>query len=233
MIHSAAPCPVDTKHAMLDWWGPCIYEYYAASEGGGTLVRPDEWLKKPGTVGKPWPISEIRILDDEQQPLASGEVGTVWIRMGDHTFKYHGDKKKTDKAWHEGFFTVGDAGYLDEDGYLFLCDRKADMIISGGVNIYPAEIEAVLIHHEKIADVAVFGIPDDDWGEQVKAVVQLLEPGEANDTLTAEVLAFAQEKLAKFKCPKTIDYIEEMPRDPNGKLYKRKLRAPYWEGKTP
>jgi len=229
MIHSAAPCPVDIKHAMLDWWGPCIYEYYAASEGGGTLVTPQEWLKKPGTVGKPWPISEIRILDDDNQPCDTGDVGTVWIRMGEHTFKYHGDKKKTDKAWHEGFFTVGDAGYLDEDGYLFLCDRKADMIISGGVNIYPAEIEAVLIGHEKIADVAVFGIPDDDWGEQVKAVIQLIQPKDSSEQISAEILEFAKEKLAKFKCPKSIDYIVEMPRDPNGKLYKRKLRAPYWK----
>jgi long-chain acyl-CoA synthetase len=229
IVHSAAPCPVDIKHEMLNWWGPCIYEYYAASEGGGTIASPQHWLTKPGTVGKPWPISQIRILDDEKQPCASGDVGTVWIRMGEHTFNYHGDQGKTDEAWDQGFFTVGDAGYLDDDGDLFLCDRKSDMIISGGVNIYPAEVEAALIGHPAILDVAVFGIPDEDWGEQVKAVVQLIKPEEASKKLTSQILAFTQERLAKFKCPKTIDYVDSLPRDPNGKLYKRKLRAPYWE----
>jgi long-chain acyl-CoA synthetase len=231
MIHSAAPCPVDTKKKMLAWWGPCIYEYYAASEGGGTACTPSEWLKKPGTVGKPWPISEIRILDDEKQPVAAGTAGTVWIRMGTHKFEYHRDQKKTGDAWHEGFFTVGDAGYLDDDGYLFLCDRKADMIISGGVNIYPAEIEAVLLAHPQVADAAVFGVPDDDWGEQVRAVIQPASTVSAGPDFSAALLAYASERLAKYKLPKTIDFIAEMPRDPNGKLYKRKLRDPYWVGR--
>jgi len=231
IIHSAAPCPVDVKRKMLDWWGPCIFEYYAASEGGGTLATPADWAAKPGTVGKPWPISEIRVLDDDGEPLPPGEPGTVWIRMGDHRFEYHGDKAKTDKAWNAGFFTVGDAGYLDEDGFLFLCDRKADMIISGGVNIYPAEIEAVFITHPKVVDVAIFGIPDDDWGESVKAVVQPLGGVVADAELEAELLAFAADKLAKFKTPRSIDFLAELPRDPNGKLYKRRLRDPYWEGR--
>jgi long-chain acyl-CoA synthetase len=231
MIHSAAPCPVDTKRQMLAWWGPCIYEYYAASEGGGTLVTPDEWLKKPGTVGKPWPISQIRILDEQHQPCPPGTPGTVWIRMGDHRFEYHRDGKKTGDAWRDGFFTVGDAGYLDEDGYLFLCDRKADMIISGGVNIYPAEIEAVLVAHPQVADAAVFGIPDDDWGEQVKAVIQPAAGAEAGPDLAASLAAYAAERLAKYKLPRTIDFVAELPRDPNGKLYKRKLRDPYWAGR--
>jgi long-chain acyl-CoA synthetase len=151
--------------------------------------------------------------------------------MGDHRFEYHRDDKKTGDAWRDGFFTVGDAGYLDEDGYLFLCDRKADMIISGGVNIYPAEIEAVLVAHPQVADAAVFGIPDDDWGEQVKAVIQPgagVEPGPA---LAAAIEAFAAERLAKYKLPKSIDFVAELPRDPNGKLYKRKLRDPYWAGR--
>ena len=229
MIHSAAPCPVDVKQRMLDWWGPVVYEYYAATEGGGTLATPEDWLKRPGTVGKPWPMSEIRILDDDGQPVPAGEPGTVWIRMGDYTFEYHKDKEKTDRSWREGFFTVGDVGYLDADGFLFLNDRKADMIISGGVNIYPAEIESQLILHPKVADVAVFGIPNDDWGEEVKAVVQ---PVEGTDvSLAEELTAFARERLAGYKVPRSFDFVDELPRDPNGKLYKRKLRDPYWAGK--
>lgn len=231
VIHGAAPCPNDVKQKMLDWWGDCIYEYYAASEGGGTLATPAQWRKKPGTVGPPWPISTIRILDDARQPMKAGEVGTVWIRMGDHKFEYHKDEKKTADAWSDGFFTVGDAGYLDEDGYLFLCDRKADMIIAGGVNIYPAEIEAVLILHPKIADVAVFGIPNEDLGEEVKAVVQPMPGVSPGPVLAAELQKFAANELAKFKIPRSIDFIDEMPRDPNGKLYKRRLRDPYWEGR--
>jgi long-chain acyl-CoA synthetase len=231
IIHSAAPCPVDTKRKMIEWWGNCIFEYYAASEGGGTLVTPSEWMKKPGTVGKAWPISTIRILDDQHQPVAAGTPGTVWIRMGEHKFEYHKDQKKTGDAWRDGFFTVGDAGYLDEDGYLFLCDRKADMIISGGVNIYPAEIEAVLLAHPHVADAAVFGIPDEDWGEQVKAVIQPASGIEGNPALVAALQDYASSRLAKYKMPKTFDFIAEMPRDPNGKLYKRKLRDPYWQGR--
>ncbi len=229
-IHGAAPCPVEVKAAMLDWWGPCIYEYYAASEGGGTLATPQQWLERPGTVGNAWPISEIRILDESSQPCPADTPGTVWIRMGDHRFEYHKDPGKTEDAWLEGFFTVGDFGYLDEDGYLFLCDRKSDMIISGGVNIYPAEIEAVLIAHPKVIDVAVFGIPDEDWGEQVKAVVEPTD-GVAREGLVAELMAYCEERLARYKQPRSIDFIDEMPRDPNGKLYKRKLRDPYWQGR--
>jgi long-chain acyl-CoA synthetase len=231
MVHGAAPCPIDVKKKMIEWWGPCVIEYYAASEGGGTLVTAQDWLKKPGTVGKPWPISEIRILDDAHQPVAAGTAGTVWIRMGTHKFEYHKDQKKTGDAWRDGFFTVGDAGYVDEDGYLFLCDRKADMIISGGVNIYPAEIEAVLLAHPQVADAAVFGIPDEDWGEQVKAVIQPIGGVTPGPELEAALRDFASGKLAKYKTPKTFDFIAEMPRDPNGKLYKRKLRDPYWKGR--
>ena len=231
MIHSAAPCPVETKRKMLDWWGDCIYEYYAASEGGGTLATPQDWRKKPGTVGKAWPISQIRILDDDKQPVPTGTPGTIWMAMGEHTFKYHKAEEKTDKAWHDGFFTVGDIGYLDEDGYLFLCDRKIDMIISGGVNISPAEIEAALIQHPSVGDVAVFGVPHDDWGESVKAVVEPVSGVEPDDALRDELNAWCAEQLAKYKRPRSIDFIESMPRDPNGKLYKRKLRDPYWEGR--
>jgi len=228
VIHGAAPCPIDVKRRMLDWWGPCIFEYYAASEGGGTLATPADWVARPGTVGKPWPISQIRILDDAGEPVANGTPGTVWIRMGDHRFEYHRDKDKTSNAWRDGFFTVGDAGYVDDAGFLFLCDRKADMIIAGGVNIYPAEIEAALLEHPKVGDAAVFGIPDEELGERVHAVVEL-QPGNApSEAVAAEILASLGGKLAKFKTPRAIDFIDELPRDPNGKLYKRKLRDPYW-----
>ncbi|MCO8129115.1 acyl-CoA synthetase [Acidimicrobiia bacterium EGI L10123] len=231
MIHAAAPCPVETKRQMLDWWGPVIYEYYAATEGGGTLVTPEEWLRKPGTVGTAWPGAEIRIIDDAGNDLLAGEIGTVYMKLpAAAAFEYFKDKDKTEANRVAGFFTVGDVGYLDEDGYLFLRDRKSDMIISGGANIYPAEIEGELIQHPEIADVAVFGIPNADWGEEIKAVVQLVPGVEPSDGLTAEIMDFARERMGKFKLPRSIDYVEELPRDPNGKLYKRKLRDPYWEG---
>ena len=231
VIHSAAPCPVPIKHQMLDWWGPVIYEYYAATEGGGTLATPQDWLKKPGTVGKPWPISEVKIFDDDGNELPPNEIGTVYMSMMGIRFEYHGDKDKTGKAWRGDFFTVGDAGYLDEDGFLFLCDRKADMIISGGVNIYPAEIECEMVMHPKIADVAVFGIPHEEWGEEVKAVVELKAGETPSDELANDIRAFCSERIAKFKMPRTIDFIHKLPREANGKLIKRKLRDPYWEGK--
>jgi long-chain acyl-CoA synthetase len=231
MIHAAAPCPVDTKHKMIEWWGPVIDEYYAASEGGGTLVNTEEWLKKPGTVGRPWPISEIAIFDDDGNRLEANQIGTVYMCMQTGDFEYHKDKEKTQKNRIGKFFTVGDVGYLDDDGYLFLCDRKTDMIISGGANIYPAEIENVLLAHPQVVDAAVFGIPHDDWGEEVKAVIQPVDGVAGTPELAAEILAWCEPRLAKFKTPKSIDFTDEMPRDPNGKLYKRKLRDPYWEGR--
>jgi long-chain acyl-CoA synthetase len=231
MIHSAAPCPVDVKKQMIAWWGNAIFEYYAASEGGGTLVTPQEYLKKPGTVGKAWPISKLKITKDDGTECKPGEVGTVYMSMGAFTFEYHKDKDKTASSWKDGYFTVGDAGYLDEDGYLFLCDRKSDMIISGGVNIYPAEIESVLVVHTKIRDAAVFGIPHEDWGEQVKAVIELNTDVKPSPQLVDEILAYCKERLASYKLPKSIDFTAELPRDPNGKLYKRKLRDPYWAGR--
>jgi long-chain acyl-CoA synthetase len=231
MVHSAAPCPVPVKRAMLDWWGDAIFEYYAATEGGGTMVTPQEWRQRPGTVGKAWPTAEIAIFDDEGRRLGLDEVGTVYIKM-QQGFEYHRDKDKTEKAWRtDGYFTVGDAGYLDADGYLFLCDRKADMIISGGVNIYPAEIESVLSGHPRVLDVAVFGVPDDDWGEQVKAVVELDGDGPAPEGFDEELMAWAREQLAGFKVPRSIDFVDRLPREDNGKLKKRLLRDPYWEGK--
>ncbi|MET8763431.1 acyl-CoA synthetase [Lentzea sp. NPDC004782] len=224
MIHGAAPCPLEVKRRMLDWWGPVVIEYYAATEGGGTAISAQEWLRKPGSVGLPWPTSEIKILDEDGNELPAGERGLVYMRMGDSTFEYHKDTEKTKAARVGKLFTLQDIGYLDEDGYLFLCDRKNDMIISGGVNIYPAEIEGELVCHPKVADVAVFGVPHPDWGEEIKAVVQPADGVEPDDALTEELLAFAGTRLAKFKLPRTIEYLPELPRDPNGKLYKRKLR---------
>jgi long-chain acyl-CoA synthetase len=231
MVHAAAPCPIDVKRRMLAWWGPVIYEYYAASEGGGTLVTPEEWLRYPGTVGRAWPTAEIRVLDDGGNPVPTGTAGTVYMALGAADFKYHRDDTKTAANRRDGFFTVGDIGYLNDDGYLFLCDRKIDMIISGGVNIYPSEIEAELLTHPKVADAAVFGIPHEDWGEEVKAVIEPAPGVEAGAALADQILAFCADRMAKYKCPRSIDFVASMPRDPNGKLYKRKLRDPYWAGR--
>jgi long-chain acyl-CoA synthetase len=230
-IHAAAPCPVDVKHKMLAWWGPVIYEYYAATEGGGTLATPEEWLEHPGTVGKPWPISQIAIFDDEGNELPTGEIGTVYMHMGAAAFEYKDDPEKTAESRQGDFFTVGDIGYLNEAGFLFLCDRKSDMIISGGVNIYPAEIEGELLTHPGVGDAAVFGIPNEDWGEEIKAVIEPALGYDASDALAAEIMEHLQGRIGKYKWPKSIDFIDEMPRDPSGKLYKRKLRDPYWEGR--
>jgi long-chain acyl-CoA synthetase len=230
-IHSAAPCPREVKQRMLDWWGPVVTEYYAATEGGGTSITAQEWLARPGSVGTPWPGSEVRVLDDNGDDLPVGEPGLVYLRMGTSTFDYHKDRDKTLASRARGMFTVGDVGYLDADGYLYLCDRKADMIISGGVNIYPAEIEAELSGHPAVDDVAVFGIPHEEWGEEIKAVVQPADGTAPGPGLTAELLAFLDGRIAKFKLPRTIDYVAELPRDPNGKLYKRRLRDPYWAGR--
>lgn len=223
-VHGAAPCPVETKRAMIEWWGPVIHEYYGASEGGGTTVGPTEWLERPGTVGRPWPNADIRILDADGAPVPVGEPGEVWMLAGALDFEYHKNSERTATSKRDGYFTVGDVGYLDEDGYLFLQGRSSDIIITGGVNIHPSEIEAVLIQHPAVGDVAVFGIPDPEWGEQIKAVVELTA-----DVTTDELLAHCRERLAAYKAPRSIDVVDELPRDPNGKLYKRLLRDPYWE----
>jgi long-chain acyl-CoA synthetase len=230
VLHAAAPCPVEVKRRMLEWWGPVIYEYYGATEGGGTLVTPQEWLERPGTVGRAWEGAAIRVLDDDGKDCPPGQPGTVYLKLL-QDFAYKGDEQKTRANRLGDFFTVGDVGYLDADGYLFLCDRKIDMIISGGVNIYPAEIEAVLLSHPKVGDAAVFGIPDEDWGEQVKAVIEPAPGATPGAELASEIQAFCEERLARYKCPRSIDFTDAMPRDPNGKLYKRKLRDPYWAGR--
>jgi len=228
-IHAAAPCPVPLKQAMLEWWGDCIWEYYAATEGGGTIASPQDWRDHPGTVGNAWPISELLIVDDDGVEVPTGTPGTIYMKMAGVEFEYKGDEEKTRANRLKDHFTVGDIGYLTEDGFLFLSDRKADMIISGGTNIYPAEIENEIMIHPRVADVAVFGIPDDEWGEQIKAVVEPAEGVPPGPELTAEILASLEGRLARMKWPKSIDYIERMPREPNGKLLKRRLRDPYWK----
>ncbi|TDC47291.1 acyl-CoA synthetase [Actinomadura sp. KC345] len=228
-IHAAAPCPVPIKQRMLEWWGDCIWEYYAATEGGGTIASPSDWREHPGTVGNAWPISEILVVDDDGEPVPAGTHGTIYMKMAGVEFEYKGDKEKTEKNRLKDFFTVGDIGYLTDDGFLFLSDRKSDMIISGGANIYPAEIENEITLHPKVADVAVFGIPDEEWGEQIKAVVEPAEGVEPGKELADEILASLEGRLARMKWPKSIDFIETMPREPNGKLLKRKLRDPYWK----
>ena len=230
-IHSAAPCPQEVKRQMLGWWGPVVIEYYAATEGGGTGITAREWLARPGSVGRAWPGAEVRVLDERGDDLPVGETGLVYLGMGTSTFDYHKDEEKTLASRARGMFTVGDVGYLDADGYLYLCDRKSDVIISGGVNIYPAEIEAELSCHPAVADVAVFGIPHEEWGEEIKAVVEPADWIAPGPELTAELLDFLSGRIAKFKLPASIDYLAELPRDPNGKLYKRRLRDPYWTGR--
>jgi len=230
VMHAAAPCPVDLKRAMLDWWGPVIYEYYGATEGGGTLARPQEWLANPGTVGRPWPGADVKIYRDDGTECGPDEVGTVYLKLT-MDFEYKDDPAKTSASRRDGYFTVGDVGLLDAEGWLYLRDRKIDMIISGGVNIYPAEIEAVLLAHPEVADAAVFGIPHDDFGEEVKAVVEPAPGAVPGPDLAERLREHCAAGLARFKCPRSIDFLPSLPRDPNGKLYKRRLRDPYWEGR--
>lgn len=233
IIHSAAPCPVPTKQKMMAWWGPVLWEYYAATEGGGTVASPQDWLAAPGTVGKPWPRSLVKILDEFGAEVPTGTVGTVWMQMIGRNFAYYQDEEKTRRSSNsEGFFTAGDAGELDEVGNLFLRDRMVDMIIAGGVNIYPAEIESVLLQHPAVGDCAVFGIPNEDFGEEIHAVIQPTADSTAGPELAADILDFCRDQLAKFKTPRSIDFLDDFPRDPSGKLYKRRLRDPYWAEHT-
>ena len=230
-IHAAAPCPIDVKRRMIEWWGPILVEYWGATEGiGSTYINSEDWLQHPGSVGKA-SAGILHICDEEGEDLPPGEVGTLYVELPRRPFSYYGDEEKTRGSTHlvkENYFTVGDMGYLDEEGYLYLTDRKSFMIISGGVNIYPQEIENVLISHPSVEDVAVFGVPNEDFGEEVKAVVQLVAETDPSDTLTHELLSFTRDNLAHYKCPRSVDFIEEMPRLPTGKLYKRLLRDKYW-----
>jgi acyl-CoA synthetase (AMP-forming)/AMP-acid ligase II len=227
-VHAAAPCPVPVKQQMIEWWGPVLYEYYAGTEGNGfTSIDSTEWLAHKGSVGRAL-NAKIHILDDEGKELPPGQPGAIYFEGGP-TFEYHNAPEKTASSrTAQGWSTLGDIGYLDHEGYLYLTDRKANMIISGGVNIYPQEAENLLVTHPKVADVAVFGIPNEDFGEEVKAVVQPVDLSDAGPELERELIAFCQTQLAKLKCPRSIDFEAELPRHPTGKLYKRLLRDRYW-----
>ncbi len=235
-VHAAAPCPVEVKKEMIAWWGPVLYEYYAGTEGNGmTLIRSEEWLTHPGSVGRPL-MGKVHIVgEDGETEVPQGEVGTIYFSdssIDGRVFEYHNDPGKTaDSRNAKGWTTLGDVGYLDEEGYLYLTDRKHFMIISGGVNIYPQEVENLLVTHPKVLDVAVFGVPNPDFGEEVKAVVQLPEGRVGSPELAEELMQYCRSRLSSIKCPRSVDFIEEMPRHANGKLYKRILRDGYW-GKT-
>ena len=223
VIHAAAPCPVEVKTQMLDWWGPIIHEYYSSSEGNGfTMIGPDEWRAHPGSVGRP-AGGQIHILDENGKELPTGEVGTIWFE-GTARFEYHNDAAKTADAYNErGWSTLGDMGSLDEEGYLYLSDRRTNLILTGGVNVYPQEVENELALHPAVLDVAVIGVPDAEMGQQVKAVVQPADPAAAGPELEAELIAFCRDRLAGFKCPRSVDFVDDLPRLPSGKLAKRLL----------
>jgi long-chain acyl-CoA synthetase len=227
VVHAAAPCPVDVKQQMMAWWGPIVYEYYAGSEGNGLCaVSPEEWLARPGTVGKPF-IGAVHIVDEGGTELGPNQPGLIWFESG-ATFEYHNDPEKTASAFDaHGWSTLGDVGYVDDEGYLFLTDRISHMIISGGVNIYPQEIENLLVLHPAVSDVAVIGVHHPEMGEEVKAVVQAADPANAGPELAAELITYCRDRLAHFKCPRTVDFVDEMPRLPTGKLLKRVLRDRY------
>jgi long-chain acyl-CoA synthetase len=234
VLHGAAPCPPAVKHALIDWWGPKITEYYGSTEGSViTLIDSEQWLAKGGSVGPALPGMEIMVIDDAGNPCPIGQPGNLYFRNQLGTdFEYHNAPEKTAEAHLEpGVFTSGDVGYLDDDGFLWLSDRKIDMIISGGVNIYPAEIEGVLGGHPQVADVSVIGVPNDEFGEEVKAIVVANDGVEPDDDFRALLAAHCRDQLAGFKCPRSIDFSEALPRTGTGKVQKRKLRDPFWEGR--
>ena len=228
VVHAAAPCPVDIKKQMIDWWGPVVDEYYSSSEGAGiTFIPAEEWLKRPGSVGKPL-LGVAHVLDDDGNEQPPGQAGQIYFDLGVVQFVYHKDPEKTAASRDKhGWVTVGDVGYLDDDGYLFLTDRKHHMIISGGVNIYPQEAENMLITHPKVLDAAVFGIPDDEMGQSVKGVVQTVDPADATAEFGDELLVWLRDRLAHYKCPRSISFEAQMPRTETGKMFKQELIKKY------
>jgi long-chain acyl-CoA synthetase len=227
VMHAAAPCPVEIKKQMIDWWGPIVDEYYASSEAiGSTMISAEEWLAHPGSVGKPM-LCEIHILGEDGNELPPGQSGEIYFNGG-FDFEYLNDAEKTAACRNrQGWITVGDVGYLAEDGYLFLTDRRHHMIISGGVNIYPQEAENLLVTHPKVLDAAVFGIPDDEMGQSVKAVVQTVDPADGTDELAEILLAWVRDRLAHYKCPRSISFQAQLPRSEAGKLFKAELIKAY------
>ena len=230
-IHAAAPCPIEVKRQMIEWWGPILQEYYAASErNGSTRINSEEWLRKPGSVGKAV-MGTIHVCDDDGKVLGVGEDGVIYFERESVVFTYHNDPERTREAQHPhhpNWSTMGDVGHLDEDGYLYLTDRKTFMIISGGVNIYPQMIEDALCLHPMVHDVAVIGVPNPDFGEEVKAIVQTAEGVTHDEEVRTELMDFARERLASYMIPRSIDFRDELPRLPTGKLYKKQLRAEFW-----
>jgi long-chain acyl-CoA synthetase len=232
VLHGAAPTPVHVKQAMMDWLGPIIHEYYAGTEGGGTVIGPEDWLRKPGSVGRPPPGRSVAIFDDAGVRLPAGQIGRVFFSIPEAGgFEYFKAPEKTAAAYHAGHFTLGDHGYLDEDGFLFLTGRTSELIISGGVNIYPAEVDSVLLMHPSVADVATVGVPNDEFGEEVKAVVVVAADQASSPALEAELIEFCRARLAHFKCPRSVDFVDSVPRSEAGKIYRRRVREPYWEGR--
>lgn len=231
VIHAAAPCPVDVKHQMMAWFGPIIHEYYGGTEGfAGSTIGPQEWLAHPGSVGKPF--SPVHVVSEDGDELPVGEPGELFFEGGPR-FEYFKDPAKTASVSNDrGWRSLGDVGYVDEDGYLYLTDRSTFMIVSGGVNIYPQEAENLLMMHPKLVDAAVFGVPNDEFGEEVKAVVQPADGIEGGPELAAELIEYCRARLATYKCPRTVEFDRELPRDPNGKLYKRRIRERYWQGRA-
>ncbi|MFI0371850.1 AMP-binding protein [Actinomadura sp. 1N219] len=227
VYHSAAPVPVETKRRMLDWWGPVLYEYYGSTESGPVVLSgPDEWLARPGTVGRPVDGVQIKILDAEGGEVPAGETGLIYA-SGHPGFEYHGDPAKTASAMRDGFYTAGDLGHVDGDGWLYMSDRRADLIISGGVNVYPAEIESVLLQHPGVADAAVIGVPDDDWGQVAVALVEPADETRAGAGLAAALLAHCEPRLARPKHPRRVEFRASLPRTPSGKLSRRRVRDAY------
>jgi acyl-CoA synthetase (AMP-forming)/AMP-acid ligase II len=226
--HAAAPCPVEVKRQMIEWWGPIVYEYYSGTElSGSTYITSEQWLAHPGSVGRPT-SGALHIIGDDGAVLPVGEVGTVYF-AGGSPFQYLNDPEKTVEAYLPGgLSTMGDMGYVDEDGWLYLTDRKAHTIVSGGVNIYPREAEDILLGHPAVVDVAVFGVPDDDMGERVSAAVQPATDARPGPDLERELIAFCRDHLAAFKCPRSVEFVDELPRLPTGKLAKRLLQQ-YWK----
>jgi acyl-CoA synthetase (AMP-forming)/AMP-acid ligase II len=229
VIHAAAPCPVSIKKQIIDWFGPIVWEYYSGTEDiGGTAIDSLTWLDHPGSVGLANAGNTVHILNDADDELSAGQQGRIFIEGGDR-YEYHGEPEKTASIEsRQGWRTLGDIGYLDEEGYLFLTDRATNMIVSGGVNIYPQEIENLLTSFKGIADVAVIGVPNAEFGEEVRAVVQPANGITPGPEFAQQIIEYCRENLAHFKCPRAVDFVEELPREPNGKLYKRRLREIYW-----